>query len=90
MTRNDFYAKLEELNGGNSPPTEPQAIDINKIIDTITVRLDNKLNSDLEKLYNKLNERNEVQKDDRDITEVERVNQERRIQGNEDTESNTN
>lgn len=85
MTRNDFFNKLEELNGGNSPPADAQQIDVDKIVDTISLRLENKLNTELEKIYKQNQERNEVRKDDRNITEVKGTDKAGRIQGNEDT-----
>ena len=90
MTRNDFFNKLEELNGGNSPPAENQQIDVEKIVDTISLRLENKLNTELEKIYKQNQERNEVKEYDRNTTEIEGINEERRIQGNEDTKPDTN
>ena len=90
MTRNDFFNKLEELSGGNSPPADAQQIDVDKIVDTISLRLENKLNTELEKIYKQNQERNEVQNNDRNNTEIERVNQEGRVQSNEDTVTYTN
>ena len=85
MTRNDFFNKLEELNGSNSPPADAQQIDIDKIVDTISLRLENKLNTELEKIYKQNQERNEVKEHDRNNTEVEGIEQARGIQSNEDT-----
>lgn len=50
MTREQFFNKLVENDGGNSPPTETQQIDVNKIVDTISMRLENKLKQELEKI----------------------------------------
>lgn len=90
MTRNDFFNKLEELNGGNSPPVENQQIDVEKIVDTISLRLENKLNTELEKIYKQNQERNEVNNNDRDNTEVKGTYQARGVQGDEDTVTDTN
>ena len=90
MTRNDFFNRLEELNGGNSPPAETQQIDVEKIVDTISLRLENKLNTELEKIYKQNQERNEVNNNDRDNSEVKGTNKERGIQGDEDTKPDTN
>ena len=90
MTREQFFNKLVENDGGNSPPAENQQIDVEKIVDTISLRLENKLNTELEKIYKQNQERNEVNNNDRDITEVKGINKEGRVQGNKDTKPDTN
>ena len=67
MTREQFFNKLVENDGGNSPPQSQNEIDINKIVDTISLRLENKLKQELEKIQenNKfLNEKGEQNNED--------------------------
>ena len=91
MTREYFIDKMLESDGGNSPPAQ-QEIDVDKIVDTIALRLENKLNNELEKIHKAnekiLNEKGE--KNNEDYQNKQRVEQEGNIQGNNESADNTN
>lgn len=92
MTREQFFNKLVENDGGNSPPTEPQQIDVDKIVDTISMRLENKLKQELEKIQednNKiLNEKGEQNNEDYQYKQG--INKEGTLQGNNEPDNETN
>lgn len=92
MTREQFFNKLVESDGGNSPPTEPQQIDVDKIVDTISMRLENKLKQELDKIQennNKiLNEKGE--QNNEDYQDKQRIEQEGNIQSDNESADHTN
>lgn len=83
MTREYFIDKMLESDGGNSPPTQNE-IDVDKIVDTIALRLENKLNNELEKIHKAnekiLNEKGE--KNNEDYQNKQGIEQEGTLQGN--------
>lgn len=92
MTRDDFFNKLVESDGGNSPPQNQNEIDVNKIVDTISLRLENKLKQELEKLQ-KANEKNlneKGEKNNENYQDKQGIEQEGNLQSNNEPEDNTN
>ena len=92
MTREQFFNKLVENDGGNSPPQSQNEIDVNKIVDTISLRLENKLKQELEKIQennNKiLNEKGE--QNNEDYQDKQGINKEGTLQGNNEPADHTN
>lgn len=91
MTREYFIDKMLESDGSNSPPAQNE-IDVDKIVDTIALRLENKLNNELEKIHKAnekiLNEKGE--KNNEDYQNKQGIEQEGNVQGNNVTEDHTN
>ena len=92
MTREQFFNKLVESDGGNSPPQSQNEIDVNKIVDTISLRLENKLKQELEKIQennNKiLNEKGE--QNNEDYQDKQGFNKEGTLQGNNESDNEAN
>lgn len=91
MTREYFIDKMLESDGGNSPPAQNE-IDVDKIVDTISLRLENKLKAELDKIHetnNKiLSEKGE--QNNEDYQNKQRIEQEGNLQGNNEPADNTN
>lgn len=91
MTREYFIDKMLESDGGNSPPAQNE-IDVDKIVDTIALRLENKLNNELEKIRKAnekiLNEKGE--QNNEDYQNKQRTEQEGNIQSDNVAEDHTN
>lgn len=91
MTREYFINKMLENDGGNSPPQQ-QEIDVDKIVDTIALRLENKLNNELEKIQKAnekiLNEKGE--KNNEDYQNKQGIEQEGNLQSDNESADHTN
>lgn len=59
MTREHFFNELL-VDDIRASPNENEKIDIDKIVDTISLRIENKMKSELQKIY----EKREVEKND--------------------------
>lgn len=92
MTREQFFNKLVESDGGNSPPNQSTEIDVDKLVDTISLRLENKLKQELDKIQetnNKiLNEKGE--QNNEYYQDKQGTNKEGTLQSDNESESNTN
>lgn len=91
MTREQFFNKLVESDGGNSPPNQSTEIDVDKLVDTISLRLENKLKQELDKIQetnNKiLNEKGE--QNNEYYQDKQGTNKEGTLQSDNESESNT-
>lgn len=89
MTREMFYDKMVESDGGNSPP-ETKEINVDKIVDTITMKLENKLKNEIQKITEQ-NEKILKEKENyEDNKNKQGVNKERVIQSNNESANDTN